>query len=54
MDLLSHITAPSLDWIQVEETSHCSVSCVYCPYTMYAESWFGKHMALETFEKLIA
>ncbi len=53
MDLFSYIMAPSLDWIQVEVTSHCNASCVYCPHTVYAETWLGEHMAMDTFERLI-
>ncbi len=53
MDFLLHILAPSLDWIQVEVTSHCNASCVYCPNTIYRDFWNSRHMGMGTFERLI-
>lgn len=44
---------PSLDWIQVEVTSHCNAACVYCPRTAYRENWLTRHLALETYGKLL-
>jgi MoaA/NifB/PqqE/SkfB family radical SAM enzyme len=54
--LLSHLfsrSLPHLDWIQVEVTSHCNAACVYCPFTVYRKHWQGRHMRIETFEKIL-
>jgi MoaA/NifB/PqqE/SkfB family radical SAM enzyme len=53
MQWLSNFLLPSLDWIQVEVTSHCNAECVYCPHTVYAQSWHASHMPVETFKKLV-
>ena len=42
----------TFDWIQVEVTSHCNALCVYCPRTVFKESWQDRHLSLETFKKL--
>jgi MoaA/NifB/PqqE/SkfB family radical SAM enzyme len=42
----------TFDWIQVEVTSHCNALCVYCPRTIFKESWENRHLSLETFKKL--
>jgi MoaA/NifB/PqqE/SkfB family radical SAM enzyme len=52
MQWLSNLFMTSLDWIQVEVTSHCNAECEYCPHTVYAQSWRANHMPLETFKKL--
>ena len=44
---------PQLDWIQVETTSRCNAACVYCPYTVYRQHWIRRHLALETYCKLL-
>ncbi len=44
---------PSLDWIQVEVTSQCNASCVYCPRTVYRSAWLDRHMPLDTFKRLL-
>ncbi len=41
------------DWIQVEVTSLCNASCVYCPRTAYRQRWHDRHLGLETYRKLI-
>jgi molybdenum cofactor biosynthesis enzyme MoaA len=41
------------DWIQVEISSYCNASCVYCPYTVYKKNWQNRHLPLELFKKLI-
>ena len=42
----------TFDWIQVEVTSHCNALCVYCPRTVFKESWQDQHLSLETFKRL--
>ena len=44
--------APTWDWIQVEVTSFCNAACIYCPRTVYKESWENRHLPLATFKKL--
>jgi len=42
----------TFDWIQVEVTSHCNALCVYCPRTVFKDSWQDRHLSLETFKRL--
>ncbi len=42
----------TFDWIQVEVTSYCNALCVYCPRTVFKESWQDRHLSLETFKRL--
>lgn len=44
---------PQKDWIQVEVTTHCNASCVYCPRTAYQDRWVSRFMPLTTFHKLL-
>jgi len=44
---------PSLDWIQVEVTSHCNAACVYCPHDAFRDHWENRHIPLELFESLL-
>lgn len=44
---------PTLDWIQVEVTSHCNAACFYCPQGVYRNNWMARHMSLETFDRLL-
>ncbi len=41
-----------LDWIQVEISSFCNARCVYCPHTVYKDSWIDRHLELETFRRI--
>jgi MoaA/NifB/PqqE/SkfB family radical SAM enzyme len=43
---------PVLDWIQVEVTSYCNAACVYCPHTIYRDTWLNRHLPLDVFQKL--
>jgi len=44
---------PVFDWLQVEVTSHCNASCLYCPRTVHRDRWLNRHLSLDTFEKLL-
>jgi MoaA/NifB/PqqE/SkfB family radical SAM enzyme len=44
---------PVLDWIQVEVTSRCNASCLYCPRTAYASHWVGQDISFDLFKKLL-
>lgn len=44
---------PTLDWIQVEISSYCNASCIYCPHTEYRRNWQNRHLPKEIFQKLI-
>ncbi|UCF90086.1 MAG: radical SAM protein [Desulfobacterales bacterium] len=43
---------PSLDWIQVEISSYCNASCIYCPHFAYRKNWQNRYLPMETFRKL--
>ncbi len=49
---LKSLFFPRLDWIQVEVTSLCNAACIYCPNAVYRDRWSGRHLSLDTFEKL--
>jgi MoaA/NifB/PqqE/SkfB family radical SAM enzyme len=44
--------SPTFDWIQVEITSYCNASCIYCPRTAYKNSWVNRHLPLDIFMKI--
>ena len=50
---LDKIGSPSLDWVQVEVTTYCNASCIYCPHTVMRNSWANRHMPIELFYELI-
>ena len=51
-DLFSLLT-PKFSWIQVEVTSFCNASCLYCPQTVYRDLWQRRHLPLSAFQKLL-
>jgi len=44
---------PSLDWIQVEVSSYCNASCIYCPHTTYKKQWQNRYLPMEAFKNLV-
>ncbi|MBN2034361.1 MAG: radical SAM protein [Deltaproteobacteria bacterium] len=50
---LDRISSPTLDWVQVEITTHCNGSCIYCPHTIMRNRWVSRHMPIELFNELI-
>jgi MoaA/NifB/PqqE/SkfB family radical SAM enzyme len=47
------IFGPETDWIQVEVSSYCNASCLYCPRTVYRDVWTNRHLSLTVFKKLL-
>jgi MoaA/NifB/PqqE/SkfB family radical SAM enzyme len=52
-DWLNFLVAPPFDWIQVEPTSNCNAYCLYCPRTVYRDSWLNRNLSLRDFERLV-
>ena len=44
---------PQLDWIQVEISSYCNASCIYCPHSAFDANWQNRFLPLEAFRNLI-
>jgi MoaA/NifB/PqqE/SkfB family radical SAM enzyme len=44
---------PKFSWVQVEVTSFCNASCLYCPQTAYRDVWQKRHLPLPSFQKLL-
>lgn len=50
---LARLTALEFDWIQLEVSSCCNASCVYCPHTVYNKTWSNQRLPLSTFKVLL-
>ena len=50
---MDKITSPTLDWVQVEVTTSCNGSCIYCPRTLMSKHWTDRHMPIEFFYALV-
>ncbi|MGD9134524.1 MAG: radical SAM protein [Desulfobacterales bacterium] len=44
---------PQLDWIQVEISSYCNASCVYCPHWAFRPNWQNRFLSLGAFRNLV-
>jgi MoaA/NifB/PqqE/SkfB family radical SAM enzyme len=44
--------SPRLDWLQVEISSRCNAACIYCPHTVYQDTWQSRLMPLDMFCQL--
>ena len=45
---------PDLDWIQVGITTQCNARCVYCPRSIYRDTWHSRHMDLQVFSRFVS
>jgi len=43
---LDKIGGLTLDWVQVEVTTHCNGACIYCQHTLMKNRWTGKQMSI--------
>jgi len=50
---LDKMTSPTLDWVQVEVTTHCNAACCYCPHTIMKNHWANRHMPIDLFHELL-
>lgn len=50
---MDKIGSPTLDWVQVEVTTYCNGSCIYCPHTVLRNRWVNRHMPIELFHELV-
>jgi MoaA/NifB/PqqE/SkfB family radical SAM enzyme len=48
-----HVLFEPKDWIQVEVTSQCNAACIYCPRTVYRDSWRNRSLPLDLYERLV-
>jgi MoaA/NifB/PqqE/SkfB family radical SAM enzyme len=53
LDYLFPKQHPYLDWIQVEISSHCNASCIYCPHSVFGANWQSRFLSLEAFRNLV-
>jgi MoaA/NifB/PqqE/SkfB family radical SAM enzyme len=44
---------PQIDWIQVEISSHCNASCIYCPHYAFRTNWQNRFLSVEAFRNLV-
>ena len=52
-DYIQSLSSPELDWIQIEVSSHCDASCIYCPHAVFHHMWLNRHLPLTIFRKLL-
>lgn len=44
---------PRLDWLQVEISTRCPASCLYCPRTIFRDRWIDALMDEQVFHRLL-
>ena len=44
---------PQLDWIQVEISSYCNASCVYCPHWAFRRNLQNRFLSIQAFRNLV-
>ncbi len=54
VDGLFKLFLPRLKWAQIEVTSFCNAECIYCPHTVYRDTWQNRHLDLSTYKKLVS
>lgn len=47
------IISPVLDWVQIEVSTRCNATCIYCPHTLASKSWQSSHFPLTFFYDLL-
>lgn len=52
LEFLKRWRTPRLDWIQVEISSLCTASCIYCPKTVFSANWNRGLMSPEVFDSV--
>lgn len=52
MRILEKFIPPKFDWIQLEVSGLCNANCFYCPHTVFKDSWKGRNITLEEFQRI--
>ncbi|MFZ5981470.1 MAG: radical SAM/SPASM domain-containing protein [Candidatus Zixiibacteriota bacterium] len=52
-NLYEILSTPLTNWVQMEISTYCTASCIYCPHTIYKQKWREENMSIETFKKVL-
>jgi len=52
-DIIDFFRLPIFRWVQVEISSHCRSGCLYCPRSIFKESWSERLMPPALFRELL-